>query len=631
MRTRFVRRYLSDPFAVASTVFLLILVFCAIFADQIAPYPATKQDIFSQFQMPSGEHWFGTDEYGRDTLSRLIFGGRLMLQSISIAMGIAVGVGVPIGLLSGYLGGRFDAIITWFFDILFSLPSMMVAFAIIAVLGTGLTNAMIFVGIVFSTRFARLTRGVVLAERKELYVDSAIVGGLPTPIILFRHILPNILPPLIVQVAILSGSVILVEAGLSFLGLGVNLGEPSWGSMLFEAQRQTRSYSFGVLPPGIAIALTVLAFNLIGDGIRDSLGREVKSHQLKTSRGRIGSVKRHAPHAEDAVLSVRDLEVRFPMESDTVTILNHVSFEIMPGETLGLVGESGSGKSMTALSALGLVPDPGWVSGGSIVYRGKEITTMSERDLNKIRGKKISIIFQEPWAALNPSIKVGKLIQEKIEHHLKVPPAASRKRALELLKLVHIPDPQRRLEEYPHQLSGGMAQRVGIALALACEPELLIADEPTTGLDVTVQGRILDLLKELQNEMGMAILLITHDLGVVAEMCDRAAVMYAGEILEVAPAHDLFESPKHPYTKALLDTLPDHSRVEGSLPVIRGMVPSPDQWPAGCRFHPRCKFATEECRQDGQLPMNTVGVNHESRCVRIDEIDINEAAYERVH
>lgn len=618
MSLRFWRRYLSDPFALFGTLFLFILLICAIFAEQIAPFPPMKQDLLSQFQMPSNDHLLGTDEFGRDTLSRLIFGGRLMFQSILVAMAIAIGTGVPIGLFSGYIGGRFDRFVTWVIDVVFTLPSMMVAFAIVAILGTGLINAMVAVGIVFSTRFARLTRGIVLGERKELYVDGAVVGGLPMRVILFKHILPNILPPLIVQVAILAGTVILIESSLSFLGLGVHIGEPSWGSMLFEAQRQMRSYAFGVLPPGIAIVLTVLSFNLIADGIRDALGREDNQHQLSVRRNHY-ETRYVQPHNPDAMLSVRNLDVTFPGKHAPLRILNNVSFEIMPGETLGLVGESGSGKSMTALSILGLVPQPGQISNGAVAFLNDELTSKSERAFGAIRGKDIAIIFQEPWASLNPSIKIGRLLQEKIEHHLGLSSVESRQRALELLKLVHIPDPERRLDEYPHQLSGGMAQRVGIALALTCDPKLLIADEPTTALDVTVQGQILDLLQELQDKLGMAILLITHDLGVVAETCDRAAVMYAGEIVEIASTAALFSNPQHPYTRALLETLPHHSQ-DDRLPIIDGMVPPPSDWPTGCRFHPRCQFAAEACKSDVPWELNDMGDNHWNACIRSEDI-----------
>lgn len=623
MSSRFWKRLFSDPFTATAVVYLVVLVLLALLADFITPYEPMEQDLIARFGTPSADYWLGTDAFGRDLFSRVIFGARFAFQALAVAMGIAVLGGVPVGLLAGYLGGRVDRAITWVIDVIFTIPAILMGFAIVAILGSGLTSAMIALGIVFSSRFARLARGVMIAEKSELYVDGARVGGLPTARIMFRHILPNVAPSIIVQMAILSSAVLILEATFSFLGLGVNAGEPAWGRMLAEGQTNLRQHAWGVIPPGAALVITVVAFNLLGDGIRDALGRDSRTNQLTASVR--GEKKRRvtAPHAEGATLSVRGLEVQFPGGVfGNLTILNDVSFEIAPGETVGLVGESGSGKSMTALSALGLVPAPGRVTAGSVQYSGTEITDLSENELNKIRGKEISIIFQEPWAALNPSMTVATQIIDRLRIHLGMTPAEARSRALELLTIVQIPDPERRLDEYPHQLSGGMAQRVGIALALACNPSLLIADEPTTALDVTVQGQILDLLRGLQERLGMAILFITHDLGVIAEIADRVAVMYAGEVVEVGTTEEVLSAPKHPYTKALLETLPHHGRAEGRLPVIDGIVPPPSAWPTGCRFHPRCAHAVAEC-SDGMVELSPCGAGRFARCIRLDEIDVH--------
>ncbi|MFK7805160.1 MAG: dipeptide/oligopeptide/nickel ABC transporter permease/ATP-binding protein, partial [Anaerolineae bacterium] len=580
MSSRFWKRLLSDPFSAAAVVYLVVLALLALLADVIAPYEPMAQDVIARYGTPSAEFWLGTDDFGRDLFSRVIYGARYAFQSLFISMGIAVFIGVPAGLLAGYSGGRLDRAITWVIDVIFTLPAIMMGFAIVAILGSGLTSAMIALGIVFSSRFARLSRGVMIAEKSELYVDGARVGGLSTARIMFRHILPNVAPSLIVQMAILSSAVLILEATFSFLGLGVNAGEPAWGRMLAEGQTRLRQHAWGVVPPGVALVTTVVAFNLLGDGIRDAIGRDSRTNQLtQTEKRDKGSLQSYS-HASGAILSVRGLEVQFPSEKGPLQILKDVNFEIMPGETLGLVGESGSGKSMTALSALGLVPAPGKVTAGSVQFEGAEITTLTENELNKIRGKEIAIIFQEPWAALNPSMTVFTQLADRLRIHEGMNKQQSRDRALELLKIVQIPDPERRLDEYPHQLSGGMAQRVGIAMALSCNPKLLIADEPTTALDVTVQGQILDLLVQLQKQFGMAVLFITHDLGVIAEIADRVAVMYAGEIVETGAADGLFVQPKHPYTNALLATLPHHGRAEGKLPVIDGLVPPPSSWPS---------------------------------------------------
>ena len=331
------------------------------------------------------------------------------------------------------------------------------------------------------------------------------------------------------------------------------------------------------------------------------------------------------PNAEEIVLSVRDMDVEFPGDGGEISeILNGVSFEVRAGETLGVVGESGSGKSMTMLSALGLTPAPGRMTRGSVQLDGRDVTNLRESEWQQIRGKDVGVIFQEPIAVLNPAITVGKQIMEPLRLHLGMNKAEARKKAGELLAEVRVPDPERRLDQYPHEFSGGMAQRVGIAIALACEPKLLIADEPSTALDVTVQGQILDLLAEIQERHNMAVILITHDLGVIAEAADRVLVMYGGQVVETAAAEDVFFHPKHPYSKALLDTMPQSHDGVGDLPTIEGMVPSPSAWPGGCRFAPRCDFATEVCTS-AMPPLEAVDGDL-VRCVRANEITVGTRA-----
>lgn len=631
-RARFWRRFRRQNLAMISFGFIIFLIIVAIIGPAITPYSPfdATPNISSP---PSREHPLGTDTLGRDNLSRVILGARISMMAAIQGVGLAALIGVPIGLLSGYLGGTFDRVVVWVNDIFYALPTIILGFAIVAVLGPSLTNVIIAIAIAISTRYIRLSRAVVLEEREQLYVDGARVGGVKTPVILFKHILPNVAPPLVVQTSLLFGAVLLTEASLSFLGLGTSLEQPSWGRMLASARDTMAINAWPTVPPGISIALTVLAFNLLGDGLRDALGRDI----TQRSQGSTAARKRRAqeapvslsdyetpPSPEEPVVSIRNLEVRFPTPTGSeITIIHDVSLDIYPGKTLGLVGESGSGKSMTALAALNLIPRPGWIENGSVLLDGKDLSKMPRSELRRLRGNEISIIFQEPYASLNPAFTVGNQIVEMLQVHTGISKAAARKRAIELLSLVRVPDPHRRVDEYPHQFSGGMAQRVGIARAIACNPKFLIADEPTTALDVTVQGQILQLLKDLQAEFGMAMLFITHDLGVVAELCDRAAVMYAGEIVEKGKVEDLFASPQHPYTKALLSTSPHNGRgVDGKLPVIRGMVPPPNRWPSGCRFHPRCDFATEECSL-GTLQMKKIAPGRQTRCIRIEDIDLN--------
>jgi peptide/nickel transport system ATP-binding protein len=301
-----------------------------------------------------------------------------------------------------------------------------------------------------------------------------------------------------------------------------------------------------------------------------------------------------APRASDALLSVQHLTTVFDLASGVAPAVIDVSFHVNEGETLCLVGESGSGKSVTALSILRLVQRPGRIAGGRIVFKGRDLLTLEEREIQKVRGAEIALVFQEPMTALNPVFTIGNQIEETLMVHGVARGRAARDRAVELLEAVSIPDPQRRVRDYPHQLSGGLRQRALIALALACSPSLVIADEPTTALDVTIQAQILDLLRDLQQRLGLALLLITHDLGVVAEMADRVAVMYAGRIVEEAPVRRLFSDPRHPYTRGLLASIPGGTR-GSKLQAIHGTVPPLGHLPPGCAFAPRCPNRFEPC------------------------------------
>ena len=294
------------------------------------------------------------------------------------------------------------------------------------------------------------------------------------------------------------------------------------------------------------------------------------------------------------LLAVTDLSVGFTGHKETVTVVDHVSFSVPAGKTLGIVGESGSGKTVSSLALVGLLPRNASVT-GSARFDGRELVGMSPRQLRNVRGNEISVIFQEPMTSLDPSFTIGNQLMEAYRNHKGGSKAEARERAMEMLRLVGIPEPQKRIAEYAHNFSGGMRQRVMIALALICSPRLLIADEPTTALDVTIQNQILELLRGLQDELGMAIIFVTHDLGVVASVCDEVSVMYAGQVVEQAPIDDFFAAPRHPYSVGLLDSMPQ-SVVKGErLRMIAGTVPLPSRFPAGCRFSPRCPHVVEDC------------------------------------
>jgi oligopeptide/dipeptide ABC transporter ATP-binding protein len=322
----------------------------------------------------------------------------------------------------------------------------------------------------------------------------------------------------------------------------------------------------------------------------------------------------------EPLLELRELQTHFHTDDGVVRAVDGVSFALMPGETLAVVGESGSGKSVTSLSILRLVASPpGRIAGGSIRFRGRDLLALSDAEMRAVRGREISMIFQEPMTSLNPVHTCGEQIIEVLVLHERLARPAARARAVELLRTVGIPSPEQRVDEYPHQMSGGMRQRVMIAMALACRPALLIADEPTTALDVTIQAQILDLLRALKREFGMAVLLITHDLGVVAETADRVAVMYAGQVVETCDVRRAFRSTRHPYTAGLLASLPRLGAGAERLRVIPGNVPNPVRFPSGCRFHPRCPLAVERCRSEAPA-LRDVGAGHFSRCFRAEEI-----------
>jgi peptide/nickel transport system ATP-binding protein/oligopeptide transport system ATP-binding protein len=322
---------------------------------------------------------------------------------------------------------------------------------------------------------------------------------------------------------------------------------------------------------------------------------------------------------KNPLLEVRDLTIYFFTEEGVVRAVENVSFEIYPGEILGLVGESGCGKSVTGLSLLKLIPiPPGQIVSGEILFDGRGVLQLEEKEMEKIRGNDISMIFQEPMTSLNPVFTIGDQIIEAILLHQGLHKAEARKRAIEMLDRVKIPSPEKRIDSYPHQLSGGMRQRAMIAMALSCQPKLLIADEPTTALDVTIQAQVLQLLKEIQRDMGMSVMLITHDLGVVSEIADRVAVMYAGRILEYGPIEAIFGKMRNPYTRGLMGSIPQLTERKARLNAIPGQVPDPMNLPVGCKFHPRCDLMIEDCKKE-EPPLFKVNGDHFSRCIRWKE------------
>ncbi|GAA4697481.1 dipeptide/oligopeptide/nickel ABC transporter permease/ATP-binding protein [Phytohabitans rumicis] len=534
------RRLLRDPVAIVCLAVLGLIVVASALAPVLSGHDPNTSSLTDTLAPISGDHPLGADGVGRDVLARLLYGGRTSLLGALVAVAVAVTLGVPTGLLAGYYRRTFDAVSSWTANLLMAIPAIVVLLVVLAVVGQNMYLAMMVFGVLMAPGVFRLIRASVTSVREELYVDAARVSGLGDARIMRRHILPVVIAPTIIQAAQMFGLAIVIQSGLEFLGLG-SATQASWGAMLNDAFANIYTKPILLLWPGAAVALTVAAFGLLGNAMRDALGR-----LSKTPAGSAPApASATAALDDDGLLVVRDLRVSYATE-----VVGGVSLTVRRGEVLGLVGESGSGKTQTAFAVLGLLPPEARVS-GQLVFDGQKLSPAA---VAKLRGRRIAYVPQEPMSNLDPSFRIGAQLTEPMRRHLKLSRSAARRKALDLLARVGIQDPERVYASYPHQISGGMAQRVLIAGAVSCDPDLLIADEPTTALDVTVQAEVLDLMRSLQSERQMGMILVTHNFGVVADICDRVAVMQTGQIVESAPAAELFANPQHPYTRMLLDS-----------------------------------------------------------------------------
>jgi len=614
----FAALFLRKPVAVGALVVLVLLVLAAVAAPLVAPYDPIVQDTSATRQGPSLAHLLGTDVLGRDLLSRIIWGARDSLGGVALAVVVMLAIAVPVGVTAAYVGGRVDRVIMSIVDVVMSVPNIIMTLAALAIFNNSMTAAMITVGVLASAAFSRIFRSAVLATRRELFVSAATVMGLRPLQIMVRHALPHAGGVVLVQASLFAAATLGIQTGLAFLSFGPPPPAPTWGGMVADASKVLATHPWMFIPTGGVIAIATLALGLLGDGIRDANAERftapTRVRGLEQNRAAVDEV---VPAAEEPLLAVRDLTIGFG-DRGALTVVDSVSFDIAPGEVVGLVGESGSGKTVTALALLGLLGGSGRVTGGSIRFDGRELAG-DRKAFAEVRGSGIAYVSQEPMTALDPTVRVGAQLIEAVRHHDGCSRAVARRRALELLEAVRIREPERVLRSYPHEISGGMAQRVVIARALAGRPRLLIADEPTTALDVTVQAEVLALLRSVQRDTGMAIVFVTHDWGVVAETCERALVMYAGQLVESAGIDDLISRPRHPYTRALLASDPHGARRGELLPTIGGTVPSPADWPVGCRFAARCPLAVDACRR-APIALVDLGAERTSRCIRIDAL-----------
>ena len=464
------------------------------------------------------------------------------------------------------------------------------------VLGAGIQSIIVALGSVYWVDMARVVRGQILSLKQQEFVLAAKTIGSSATTILFDHLIPNALGSILVTITMLIPSAIFMEAFLGYLGIGLQPPLASLGTMCNDASANLRTSPHELLIPALMICVIMFAFNFVGDGLRDALDPSKESKMSET------------------ILKVEDLKTSFMTSSGEVQAVRGVSFEVHKGEILGIVGESGSGKSVTSMSILRLLADTARIKNGKIEFEGTDLTKVSDKQMREIRGQKIAMVFQDPMSSLNPLIPVGKQVAEMIHvHHPEMKRDELQAATLELFREVRIPEAEKRLKSYPHEFSGGMRQRVMIAMALANHPDLLIADEPTTALDVTIQHQILKQMRSLQEEYGTSIIFITHDLGVVAELCDRVVVLYGGLVMEEAEINDLFENPLHPYTMGLLASIPGLTKDKSErLQSIPGSPPDMTKPPKGCPFASRCQFARNICAAECP-PFVQVG-SRQARC-----------------
>lgn len=597
---------IRQPLGATAVVLVLLITLLAIFGPIIWGAQAEVMETGNLYQPPSAEHILGTDALGRDVFARVLVATRLTLALALSAVLIGVVFGTILGTLPSVLPRRAGRVITTFVNIAVAFPGLLLALFFAVIFGVGTVGAMLAIGLAMAPGYARLTHTLSASVAGRDYISAARVAGVSRFRILLRHILPNIAEPLVVNATISAGGALLAFAGLSFLGIGVQKPEYDWGRLLFEGINRiymNPMYAFG---PAIAVIVAGLAFNLLGESAAKVLGG-------RATRMRYSSPLRDLTHAAlakqiptpaadvnaDDVLVVKDMHVTYPGPNGSLTPVRGVTFTISRGEAVGVVGESGSGKSLTALAASRLIEHPGVVSAEKLEFCGTSILGVPESQVRGLLGTSLAMVFQDPMTSFNPVRRIGSQLAEAATEHQGMNKSEAMHRAISRLQDVRVPAAARRAKQYPHEFSGGMRQRAMIAMGLMNKPRLIIADEPTTALDVTVQRQVLRLIDNVRKETHAAILLISHDIAVVSQTCDRVLVMYAGRIVEDLPSDQLHTGARHPYTRALLEVVPElDTDRDNALATIPGRPPAPGAFPVGCAFADRCPFATAKCREE---------------------------------
>ncbi|MEV6835471.1 dipeptide/oligopeptide/nickel ABC transporter permease/ATP-binding protein [Streptomyces sp. NPDC051133] len=626
VRLRGLRR-LPLPSKVA-VCFLTVVVLVAVLAPLLAPDdPLDQQDPVGGTGHPSAAHWMGQDSLGRDILSRLMYGARWSLAIGLGATGLALVVGALLGALAATSRKAVDETLMRCLDVVMAFPGIALAAVLVAVFGGGIGVLICAIAFLFTPPVARVVRANVLDQYGEDYVTAERVIGARTPHIVLRHVAVNCAAPVLVFCTVQVAEAVVFEASLSFIGAGVRPPDPSWGSVIADGKNMVLTGGWwATVFPGLLILLTVLSLNILSEGVSDAwaapAAREVEAprDRLQTPETGTGEVLRLPGLAEAArrlrsrarplpgrggqpVLAVENLAIGFPGRHRGADVVDGVGFEVYAGEVLGLVGESGCGKSLTALAVMGLQPKGARVR-GQVRFRQRDLLAEPMRARRRLLGHEMAMVYQDALSSLNPAMTIRAQLKQLVRR-------GGRRGPRELLELVGL-DPERTLRSYPHELSGGQRQRVLIAMALSRDPKLIVADEPTTALDVTVQAQVMQLLLRLREELGFALVLVSHDLALVADVTDRVAVMYGGRIVETGVTADLVAAPAHHYTRGLLGSVLSLESAEARMTQIKGVVPAPADFPAGCRFADRCPLATEVCHTTAPVLAGTA--THTAAC-----------------